>query len=183
MRGVFIFVLGFVAGAGCFYLYERRSAEYKAEEAEEAWAARVDSLRNALLDAFVGGFSGGGDGEVDAGEVDDGITYLDTPGECVTDRDLKVGRVLESGNAIARGVRSWLDGVAIASGVEVLLLRKDGDLYYSGQVGQDSQRILRQAGRRLPRIVILDLPRRAHREEVKNKRRRGIPPALSLFQS
>lgn len=129
MRGVFIFVLGFVVGAGCFYLYERRSAEYKAEEAEEAWAARVDSLRNALLDAFVGGFSGGG-----VGEVDDGITYLDTPGECVTDRDLKVGRVLESGNAIARGVTSWLDGVALTSGIEVLLLRKDGDLYYSGQV-------------------------------------------------
>ncbi len=134
MRGVFIFVLGFVVGAGCFYLYERRSAEYKAEEAEEAWAARVDSLRNALLDAFVGGFSRGGAGEVDGGEVDDGITYLDTPGECVTDLDLKVGRVLESGNAIARGVTSWLDGMAIASGIEVLLLRKDGDLYYSGQV-------------------------------------------------
>lgn len=130
MRGVFVFVLGFVVGAGCLYLYERKSAEYRAASAEEAWDARVDSLRNALLDAFVGGFSGSG-----WKEEDDGITYLDKPGECVTDQDLKVGRVLESGNAIAQGITSWLNGVALTSGgVDVLLLRKDGDLYYSGQV-------------------------------------------------
>lgn len=90
----------------------------------------MDSLRNALLDAFVGGFSSNG-----VKEEDNGITYLDNPGECVTDRDLKVVQVLESGNAIARGITSWFDGIALTSGgAEVLLLRKDGDLYYSGQI-------------------------------------------------
>lgn len=130
MRGVIIFVLGFVAGAGCLYLYERQSAEYRAASAEEAWNARVDSLRNALLDAFVGGVS-----SIGAKEEDDGITYLDEPGECVTELDLKVVQVLESGNAIAKGITSWLGGIARTSGgAEVLLLRKDGDLYYSGQI-------------------------------------------------
>lgn len=112
MRSVLIFALGFVAGAGCLHLYERHTA---GRGGEEAWEAKVDSL----FDAFVGGESL----EMEEYEDDD-ITFLETAGECVTDMDrLEVYRVLDSGNAIA-----------FAGVLQVVLLRKRGELLYSGQI-------------------------------------------------
>lgn len=118
MRNFLLIALGFLLGVGAARTYYTRRPE--------AWAAAADSLGLALAKALVESLPA-------PAAVDDGITYLEGDGECVTKADLEVQGVLESGVVVARAIshRSW---GATANGVDVILPRDAAAHYSEGQV-------------------------------------------------
>ncbi|MBR5332538.1 MAG: hypothetical protein IKV32_04495 [Muribaculaceae bacterium] len=60
-----------------------------------------------------------------------GVTYFENPGECISSNSLKVFQVLSDGVALANEIEGEYD---ISTGVVVLLINDEGKYYYDDQV-------------------------------------------------
>ena len=60
-----------------------------------------------------------------------GVTYFENPGECVSSNSLKVFQVLDDGVALANEIEGEYN---IPTGVIVLLINNEGKYYYDNQV-------------------------------------------------
>ena len=60
-----------------------------------------------------------------------GVTYFEKPGECISTNSLKVFQVLDEGAALANEIEGEYD---IPTGIVVLLINKEGKYYYDDQV-------------------------------------------------
>ena len=70
-----------------------------------------------------------------AADNDSGKTLFDKPGECVSRKNFKIQKVLESGDAIAREIRETTNsGYVFTSDLEVLILAKEGSNFYNNQI-------------------------------------------------
>ncbi|MBO5272960.1 MAG: hypothetical protein J6B30_09115 [Muribaculaceae bacterium] len=61
--------------------------------------------------------------------ANNGVTYFEKPGDCISTKSLEVFQVLDNGVALANEV-----DFKIPTGLIVLLINKDGKYYYDNQV-------------------------------------------------
>lgn len=64
----------------------------------------------------------------------DGKTLFDKPGDCISQKNFKVQKVLDSGDAIALEINETIHGHSFTSDLEVLILAQDGGYYYDNQI-------------------------------------------------
>ncbi len=63
-----------------------------------------------------------------------GKTLFDKPGDCVSRKNFKVYKVLESGDAIAFEISETISGHVFTSDLEVLILAQEGSNFYNNQI-------------------------------------------------
>lgn len=63
-----------------------------------------------------------------------GKTLFDKPGDCVSQKNFEVQKVLESGDAIALEIRETISGLILTSELEVLILAQEGSNFYNKQI-------------------------------------------------
>ena len=82
-----------------------------------------------------------------AAKNNSGKTLFDKPGDCVSRKDFKVQKVLDSGDAIALEIRETISGHVFTSDLEVLILVQEGSNFYNNQIVKVPQgRCARQIG-------------------------------------
>ncbi len=60
--------------------------------------------------------------------TNDGMTYFDKPGKCISTKDFEVMQVVGEGYALAREKKGYVGGIL------VLVTNENGELYYDDQV-------------------------------------------------
>lgn len=66
--------------------------------------------------------------------TNDGMTYFEKPGKCISKKDFKVFQVIGEGYALAEERLEISNEITIPSGLLVLVTNDKGELYYDDQV-------------------------------------------------
>ena len=72
--------------------------------------------------------------DVTTAENNSGKILFDKPGDCVSQKDFEVQKILESGDAIALEIRETISGHVFTSDLEVLILAQEGSNFYNNQI-------------------------------------------------
>ena len=65
---------------------------------------------------------------------DNGMTYFEKPGKCISTKEFEVIQVIGDGYALAREIVDRTSLINIPSGLLVLVTNDNGELYYDDQV-------------------------------------------------
>lgn len=66
--------------------------------------------------------------------TNDGMTYFEKPGKCISTKEFEVIQVIGDGYALAREIVDRTSLINIPSGLLVLVTNDNGELYYDDQV-------------------------------------------------
>lgn len=66
--------------------------------------------------------------------TDEGMTYFEKPGKCISTKEFEVIQVIGDGYALAREIVDRTSLINIPSGLLVLVTNDNGELYYDDQV-------------------------------------------------
>ncbi|MEE0883379.1 MAG: hypothetical protein U0L65_08175 [Bacteroidales bacterium] len=66
--------------------------------------------------------------------TNDGMTYFEKPGKCISTKEFEVIQVIGDGYALAREIVDRTSLINIPSGLLVLVTNENGELYYDDQV-------------------------------------------------
>ena len=65
---------------------------------------------------------------------DNGMTYFDKPGKCISKKDFKVFQVIGEGYALAEERLEFSSGITLPGNLLVLVTNDNGELYYDNQI-------------------------------------------------
>ena len=65
---------------------------------------------------------------------DNGMTYFDKPGKCISKKDFKVFQVIGEGYALAEERLEFSSGITLPGNLLVLVTNDNGELYYDDQI-------------------------------------------------
>lgn len=65
---------------------------------------------------------------------DEGMTYFEKPGKCISTKEFEVIQVIGDGYALAREIVDRTSLINIPSGLLVLVTNDNGELYYDDQI-------------------------------------------------
>ncbi len=65
---------------------------------------------------------------------DNGMTYFEKPGKCISKKDFKVFQVIGEGYALAEERLEFSSGITLPGNLLVLITNDNGELYYDDQV-------------------------------------------------
>lgn len=66
--------------------------------------------------------------------IDEGMTYFEKPGKCISTKEFEVIQVIGDGCALAREIVDRTSLINIPSGLLVLVTNDNGELYYDDQI-------------------------------------------------
>ena len=66
--------------------------------------------------------------------TNDGMTYFEKPGKCISKKDFKVFQVIGEGYALAEERLEFSSGITLPGNLLVLVTNDNGELYYDDQV-------------------------------------------------
>jgi hypothetical protein len=65
---------------------------------------------------------------------DNGMTYFEKPGKCISKKDFKVFQVIGEGYALAEERLEFSSGITLPGNLLVLVTNDNGELYYDNQI-------------------------------------------------
>ena len=65
---------------------------------------------------------------------DNGMTYFEKPGKCISTKDFKVFQVIGEGYALAEEILELSSGISRPGNLLVLVTNENGELYYDDQI-------------------------------------------------
>ena len=65
---------------------------------------------------------------------DNGMTYFEKPGKCISKKDFKVFQVIGEGYALAEERLEFSSGITLPGNLLVLVTNDNGELYYDDQI-------------------------------------------------
>lgn len=97
------------------------------------YSARIGIEKTVPAIQIIDGVAPSNSNRISADNRNNGKTFFDEPGDCVSRKNFEVQKVLESGDAIAREIRDAFGGYIFTSDLEVLILAQEGSCYYDKQ--------------------------------------------------
>lgn len=92
---------------------------------QKKWVVYVLGIVSGIVLTFLSSYL------ISSCSSNNGVTYFEKPGDCITTKSLKVFQVLDNGVALANEIEGNYE---FSTGIVVLLINREGKYYYDDQV-------------------------------------------------